>query len=232
MNDKMRSMGRIAIAIALLSPASGAQFPGDVFFTDPNPIVIEGQEVTLTVEIFTGTQDFGAIGSMLHFDPVEFELLSVRGLSGAQLTATTEQRAVAGGHAFGVWNTGSLTGPFGSIELIEIRGRPLVARGQSVQLTLVPADVLEPDGTPFTTFDGLSARIDVVTARVFASAAQAAGVRRLAGPIVPGIDPFFADVPLRRAGHLIPLWQFEQERGVLLWRQRPWQTFDPRAPSD
>ena len=66
MNAKMKSIRRVAIALALLSPTASAQFPGDVFFSDPNPMVAQGQTVTLTVEIFTGTDNFGAILSMMR----------------------------------------------------------------------------------------------------------------------------------------------------------------------
>lgn len=216
---------------ALLAAPAAAQFPGDIYFANPTPAVVEGDSLTLSVELFAGTDVFGATAVDLFFDATTFQVDEVRAVTGGPLAATVHARSTSQGHAFAVFNDGSLSAPFGTMTLVEIVGTPLVAAGQSFQLTLQPRSLLDPSGANFPASAGLSATVTVVSGAAPQSAALPPDLPWIEGPVAPWIDPLWGNVPLRRPGYPLQLWTpgpEPYEPWVASW----WRTYDPALPRE
>ena len=223
----MRLLKHFFFAIAAVATAANAaaQFPGDVFFEDPNPVVFAGESVTLRVNTFTGTQFFGAALVDVAFPASEFVVDEVRAVETMQARTMAASAQVATGTGFAAYNASRLDGPFGTVSIVEIVGRPLVSAGMTTQVTLVPRQVVEPDGSPFATTNGFSATITVTAPNGPATEPPIQLVSPT--PYSPDLDPLHAGVPLRRVGHEIVRF-YPSGKGQLVARRERTVAPDPR----
>lgn len=222
--SRLFSIAAIATLVLVIGQPADAQFLGDHFFSDPTPMVAEGDEVTLTIQVFTGPQAFGASQLDVEFDDTALEVLEVRGLGDRTVVSLSRP----GSLGIATLNGAALDVPIGTIALVELRVRPLVPAGQSVTLSLNAAALLRPTGESFASTGGLVGTIFVVPAGspISPLAASAVGV----GTEEVELDPIpaYRDTWVRAGGqYLVPI--RDAMRGWLRVVQR---TYDPLAPSD
>lgn len=221
------------ICVGMLCVPAFGQFPGDFYFVDPTPVVAEGQELTLTVEVFAGTNALGAASFDAFYDSLAFEVLSIRPIVDGVLDAKVYSVKTTQGHAVSIFNEGSLEKPFGTITLVEITGRPLISAGNDFQVTLMPRGALTPLGIGFPSVNGFSASISVVDGSAMSLIWDDSGsdlpMPLVPGPVYPWLDPLYGNIPMRRSGAPLLLWTIAPNgSSVMKW----FQTYDPGVPFD
>lgn len=217
---------RLLATLGLLAGPVSAQFPGDFFFSNPTPVVSEGEDVVLQVEVFTGSSSFGAAAVDVVFDVSEFEVLEVRPVGAGGGALEVSDIRTVDGHAVAAFFSKVAPAPFGSVTLFEIRGRARFAGGGTISLQVNPRTLLDPDGDEPLPTGGAGAVVTVVP--------LAPAPAFLAPEEVLLLPWWVVDIgsrPLRRPGALLFL------PGELAWFgaapvHGTVQTFDPAAPRD
>ena len=222
-------MKKIAIHFLMVILAIGnshGQFSGDLFFKDPTILVENNESFNLDIEIFTGSQIFGAAQFELIFDSslIQIDGIELNENEGDFFLCYEEKpnRLLVA-----IVNDYSLQKPFGTVSLLKVRGKAIGGGGETAQITIVPVSVLEPSGNRFAATNGFSASVTISPSA--SKARTSVAFRESKGSICPSVDSVFYGVPYMRPGHMITIFGKDPKGEDVITCFR---TFDPDAPTD
>jgi hypothetical protein len=207
-----------------------AQFPGDVFFAQPNQASLGGAPVELELSGFFGSAAFGALHLEVQFSTTDFVVESIE--PSGSFDFRLHQAVVGSGRiGLAVFNDESMTEPAGTVPLLRLRVRPLVAAGQSALISVANKAGLNPGGLPYPNKNGASASIQVLPATAALSLTTLPPMEPSPQLSLPW-SPAGPRPPLAPSGavlrQLVRLPDPDQQ--VWSWQDLP--TLDPRAASD
>ena len=219
------------ISIGLAQKAQ-AQFPGDFYFNPASQLGTPDAPTTLTVEFFAGTSVYGAALFDVSFDRSRARIDAVRaGVPSSELQRV-QHLDTPDGVSVAVFNQGSLTGPIGTILMLEVDVVPLVPAGERVEFSIAPREALTASGTPFPSSAGFSGEIVVVdsgtTTSITSKPIDASPVEQVLGAWSPVRD----GTPAQRPGHVFVAWDAQEAGEAVVGVKRRVVTVDPTAPTD
>lgn len=201
--------GLFVVCALLFTPSVKAQFAGDLFFADPSVAIPEGEQGTLEVQVFSGSDTFGAAQFDLVFDPERIEVVSVRPGNVPELHDGLTFVQSEGRVSIIVVNSGSLDVPFGTSSLAEIEVRPLTAAGSVISVGNQVEEVLRQDSTPYAFSAGLGAEVVVTDAAAHAVSVQSESSEPV--EVEPGSDLHNRILAMRRPGSVVTLIELDED---------------------
>ncbi len=213
--------------LALSAPAVRAQFPGDMFFSDPSVTIVAGETGDLEVVAFSGSDAFGAAHFDLVYDPAELEIVTSAAGDSGELGAVAT-RDSAGMISVVAMNNGSATQPIGTVSLRNLTVRPLLPAGSNITVQIVAHSALKQNNGSFGSVQGFSATITVVNPPT-AGPGDSADLPPL---LAAGDWEQQQALSMRRPGHRVLLYRSYWAGRVLRVMKYFVQTYDPNAPSD
>jgi hypothetical protein len=150
------------LAAVLFVPAlAHAQFAGDVFFATPAVTAPAGGVASLSLQAYMGSTPLGAAQVRVTFNAARAEFVECVLPGSGELADRGAVAAVPGEVRILVFNPRSLTKPIGTVDLGEIRLRPLVPAGQQVALQIQVVALLGPTTQTLPQIRGLTGTITV-----------------------------------------------------------------------
>lgn len=200
-------IARAVVCLVVFSAQAISQFPGDIFFSEPNLVAVEGGEAVFEVVIFSGDEPFGgALFDVVSSDESIAAVVDVR-VSESTSDDFFGNQIVEGASASSlVLNGESLDSPFGSITLAEVTVAALGSAGSAAQLTLVPREAVVASGESYPSLSGFAGSLTIVSPTTAVTVPA-----RDAPRAVPDhrrfldIDANRGPVPVRREGHAFSL---------------------------
>jgi hypothetical protein len=190
----------------------------------------------LKIQLFSGTDPFGAAQFDLGFLDTELEIVEIRRLAHGNWKDKVYVAQSANLLSIVIFNDASLTKPAGTVALLEIVVLPKVNAGASTEVSILPREVLTTLGSTYSSKEGYSAEITVLAPppATLASRTLAAsgGVESKEPAPITRVAASAAakDIP---AGTPYRVWEPSiDSSGRKTWAPREVQTFDPSAPSD
>ena len=132
---------------AAMSGAAHAQFVGDAFFVEPSVTAVPGQEGTLQLAVFAGTQAVGAAHATVTYDPDALEIVDIEPVAAGRITPAVQWRKDGNVLHVVMVNGMSLTQPIGTVPLGTIRFKALGAAKETTALMAKATEILMPDAT-------------------------------------------------------------------------------------
>jgi len=194
------------LVAALLVPAlAHAQFAGDVYFATPAVTAPAGGVASLSLQAYMGSTPLGAAQVRVTYDAARAEFVDFVLPGSGELADRGAFAAAPGEVRILVFNPRSLTRPIGTVDLGEIRLRPLVPTGQQVALQIQVDSLLGPTSQALPQVRGLTGAITVTNGG--AAAAMLAGAEPTLVPWSQVGDTWRAQLRRMRApGNQIDVW--------------------------
>lgn len=139
-----------------------AQFAGDFFFEEPSVPVAVGAQGTVLISIFSAADSFGVAHGKVTFDAAQIDVVDVAlpVTGGADLVQ--ELKVEPGEISFLVVNGTSITGPIGTVGLLELTISPKAAAGTTVPITLERLGALNSAAANYPNSNATSGEVVIV----------------------------------------------------------------------
>jgi hypothetical protein len=218
-----------ALLLVLVPASARAQFRGDVFFANPSVSVPAGGVAVLEVQMFSGADVVGATHIDVVFDSTRAEVVSVEPGNTSELADGVASAVSPGRAGIVTLNGKSLIQPLGTVSLVKVHVKPLVAAGNRVTLNIQVRSLLRQDNTPFPSSRGFSGEVLVV------SAANSSALRTgsdAPSSVQPDEDAAERARAFRRPGLAVDLLNFEFRGGGISAKARRVVIPDSEAPAE
>lgn len=153
----------LATLIAFFSYSAHAQFPGDVFFSEPSIAVSSGQKGTLDLEIFTGDKIFGATQFEISYDKSMIQIENITAKND-DFENTISWAEVGSNIGVISVNGVSKSKPFGTIKLATINFQATAQAGTRAIISIDVVDSIDPTQQSYSSNTGYSAEINITDA--------------------------------------------------------------------
>jgi hypothetical protein len=223
-------LASVVLLLVLMPIPARAQFRGDVFFAKPSVSAPAGGTVVVEVQMFSGADVVGATQINIVFDPARAEVVAVEAGNTSEFADGLASALSPGRAGIVALNGKSLLQPVGTVSLVKIRVKPLVAAGNKVTLNIQVRSLLRQDNTPFPSSQGFSGEILVVSAATAASLKSDSEVS--SAFVQAGADAPERARAFRRPGLAVDLLDFESLGGVISVKARQIVVPDSDAPTE
>jgi hypothetical protein len=227
----------VAASLTLASQAL-AQYPGDAFFSNLSPSVAPGEDVVVQLEVFCGSDPFGAARVVIEYDESQFSIPEIREVANTTWSEKSYAVEEAGRLSLMVFNDSSLTEPSGTVKLVELVIRPKLPAGETGSVSIAEVETLDSSKSPYSSSSGFDMTVSVVDnvvttlSKGFLAASSLAAVQATPSQEIQRVPVTDLDFKVR-PGARIRLWSSKiDDKGRRIWSAPEVQTYDPEAPSD